>query len=131
MRYKKISIQEIGSLNRVVDLDIGIPKIRSNFYARLYSLFGDPSDTSYEGYEYFIKDEESNLKFSAALTGFGLGYFAETNDDPTNKILEEFHNFLFAESLKMKDCSLTFEHDFGKTIVGYENGSLVEIDNEE
>ena len=115
---------------RIKDISIIIPKIRSEFFVRLYTLLNSNPESSNEGYEFFIKDKVTGLEFSAGLTGFGPGYFCADSSEKARETIEIFHETLFKLS-KLKDCKLEIQHDFGKTILGYENDSFVEIDEEE
>ena len=45
-------------------------------------------------------------------------------------MINEFHNDLFNELIDLKECRIEFEHDFGKSILGYENEKIIEIDTE-
>jgi hypothetical protein len=131
VKYESINSQNLKTRSRVIDLDIMKPKIRAEFYVRLYSLLKTEPEKSYEGYEFFIKDKETGLEFSAALTGFGVGYFAENNSTKTIENINKFNDFLFNELSEFKDCKIELENDFGKSIFGYENGKIIEIDVEE
>ena len=117
--------------DRIKDISILLPKIRSEFFVRLYTLLNANPETSHEGYEFFIKDKVTGLEFSAGLTGFGPGYFCVDSSEKAREIVNLFHEILFNNLLELKDCRLEIEHDFGKTILGYENGSFLEIDEEE
>jgi len=128
-RFEKSHNRKSG--NRVKDVSILIPKIRSEFFVRLYTYFGTDPDVGYEGYEFFIKDNLTGLEFSAGLTGFGPGYFSADNSVQAKGIIDLFHEDLFKNITELKDCKLVIQHDFGKTTLGYENGSLIEIDEEE
>mgnify|MGYP003610354716 CR=1 FL=1 len=131
MKYEPISSQNFKERRRVIDLDISKPKIRAEFYVRLYSLLKTKPEKSYEGYEFFIKDKQTGLEFSAGLTGFGVGYFAKDNSRKTIETINRFNDFLFDEFSDFKDCKIEVENDFGKSIFGYEKGKIIEIDIEE
>jgi hypothetical protein len=120
-----------SSGDRVKDVSILIPKIRSEFFARLYTYFGTDPEIGYEGYEFFITDKLTGLEFSAGLTGFGPGYFSADNSSQAKEIIDQFHEDLFKYITELKDCRLVIQNDFGRTILGYENGSFIEIDEEE
>jgi hypothetical protein len=128
-RFEKSNNHKSGG--RVKDISIIIPQIRSEFFVRLYTYFEADPDVSYEGYEYFIKDRLTGLEFSAGLTGFGPGYFSTDDSAQAKEIIDLFHENLFKNITDLKDCKLEIQNDFGKTILGYENGSLIEIDEEE
>ena len=128
MRYESTNSQNLRTRSRVFDLDIMKPKIRAEFYVRLFSLLKTEPEKSYEGYEFFIKDLETGLEFSAGLTGFGVGYFSEDNSQKTIENINKFNEFLFNQLSELKDCKIELENDFGKSIFGFENGKLIEID---
>lgn len=131
MKYESTNSINLKTRSRVIDLDIMKPKIRAEFYVRLYSLLKTKPEESFEGYEFFIKDAETGLEFSAGLTGFGVGYFAENNSTKTIEIINKFNDLLFNQFLDLKDCKMELENDFGKSIFGFENGKIIEIDIEE
>ena len=128
-RFVKNNNRRTG--DRIKDLSIIIPKIRSEFFVRLYTFVDTNPEVCYEGYEFFIKDKLTELEFSAGLTGFGIGYFCTEQSTVAKEIIELFHNELFKNTYEYKECKLEIQHDFGKTILGYENGNLIEIDIEE
>lgn len=95
------------------------------FYVRLFSLLGAQPEKQFEGFTFHILDSENDFSFDAGLTGFGAGYFAEEDNPKTKKILGEFNDILYSKDLKLKDCSITYEHDFGETTFGYRNGQFI------
>jgi hypothetical protein len=130
MKHKFIGSERtfFQSQKRIRDISIIQPQIRSEFYVRLFSLLKTLPEITDEGYEFFIQDTVSGLKFSAGLTGFGPGYFATKETNEVKQLIERFHSSLFNSSLELNDCKIEFEHDFRKTILGYENGKLIELD---
>ena len=131
MKYESTNSVNLKTRSRVIDLDIMKPKIRAEFYVRLFSLLQTKPENSFEGYEFFIKDTETGLEFSAGLTGFGVGYFAENNSKETIENINKFNDYLFNQLIELKDCKIELENDFGKSIFGFENGKIIEIDIEE
>ncbi|MFT6748063.1 MAG: hypothetical protein ACJAZ2_002421 [Glaciecola sp.] len=130
-RFQAFTGSNIARLKRVKDISISLPKIRAEFYVRLVSVLGYEPSIIDEGYEFYLKDKVSGKVFSAALTGFGPGYFAADKSEETLAIVEELHAIVFAPSLDLKDCKTEYEHDFGKTILGHENDEIIEIDIDE
>mgnify|MGYP000650335175 CR=1 FL=1 len=128
MAYQLANKNDFKQLVRVFDLDLLKPKIRAEFFVRLYSLFNIYPEINYEGYEFFIINKDSGIKFSAALTGFGPGYFAEDNSMITMEVIHNFNTFLFQEFNDLKSCRIEIEHDFGKSIFGFEKGNIFEMD---
>jgi hypothetical protein len=131
MKYETTNSINLRTRSRVIDLNIMTPKIRAEFYVRLYSLLNTKPEKSFEGYEFFIKDTETGLEFSAGLTGFGVGYFAENNSTKTIENINKFNDLLFNQFTQLKDCKIELENDYGKSIFGFENGKIIEIDVED
>jgi len=127
-RFQSFTESNIPQLERVKDISTSLPKIRSEFYVRLFSILGREASMGFEGYEFLIKDKVSGKVFSTALTGFGPGYFAPDKSEETLAIVDELHAIVFAPLLDLKDCKTEYEHDFGKTILGHENDEIIEID---
>ncbi len=101
IRFEKSNNHRSG--DRIKDLSILIPKIRAEFFVRLYSYFGTYPPLGYEGLEFFIKDKLSHLEFSAGLTGFGTGYFSEDTSDQAKEIIDLFHEDLFKNPTEFKN----------------------------
>lgn len=108
--------------SRLKSKDLFIENIFAQFYVRLYSFLNFYPQITFEGYEFHIKDTKTGLDFSAGLTGSGPGYFGNPFSFGLNDLIEEFDQELFSEELKLLDCEIAFEHDFGKTILGCKNG---------
>jgi len=126
INYQSTNDLNLKTRSRVKDLDISIPKMRAEFFVRLYSLLNSQPEKSYEGYEFFIKDRKTGLEFSAGLTAFGVGYFAENNSAKMIQTIDKFNNFLFNNFKDLKDCKIEIENDFGRSIFGFENGKIIE-----
>lgn len=124
-RFKSIPQTDTG--DRVKDVNILLPQIIPGFFVRLYSYFENYPEPSFEGYEFYVKDVESGLEFSAGLTGFGPGYFCKDPSKNALEIIEIFHEQLFDPQLVLKECEYVFETDFGKTTIGFKDGKLIEI----
>ena len=117
---------------RVKSKDIQTPKIRAEFYVRLYSLLQFKPEITFEGYDFYIKDTVSGLTFNAGLSGFGAGYFSKEKSDDIEKIIIEFDEIVFNQNLRLVDCQIEYQHDFGKTVIGFSKGKIIELDfNEE
>jgi hypothetical protein len=89
-----------NSGTRILDKNLLIPKIRAEFYVRLYSYLLFEPEIFYEGYEFHIKDLQSGIAFSAGLTGFGLGYFGAENSENTRGIISELDKLIFDSNLR-------------------------------
>lgn len=96
-----------------------------DFYVRLYAFLGEPSSVQFEGFTYTIYDQKNDFYFSAELNGFGAGYFAGDDTQSTKNYLKEFHAQLFASDLELKDCLLEYEHDFGRSVMGFAKGEII------
>ena len=118
-RYTKIDSQELklSELIRLHSLEISNEAF-CDFYSKLYTILGIENEITDEGFSYYIKDNKTNIKFSAALTGFGAGYFGKKED---LAIVLEFEKIRKAAT--PIDYRLEYEHDFGKTILGAKNGT--------
>ena len=114
--------------NRVKSKDILKPKIRAEFYVRLFSLLNFEPEISFEGYEFYIKDTITGLEFSAGLTGFGPGYFSKETSSGIESLIDEFDSLLFDVDLTLMDCQIEYEHDFGKSILSCVKGQIREAD---
>ena len=122
MASSRFTITEIHKSNiRIKSLPIS-NDATCEFYVRLFSMLGFQPEKHYEGFTFRIYDKENDFYFEAGLTGFGAGYFAEEDNSKTQKILNEFNAIVYANDLKLKECSITFAHDFGETSFGYKNG---------
>jgi hypothetical protein len=127
-RFQHNNRPSFQSFTRIKDVSIIIPQIRAEFYVRLYSLLEIEPEVTDEGYDIFIEDVLTGKSFSAGLSGFGPGYFAVDESAAIKQLIEDFHDTLFNTKMEMKDCQMEFEHDFGKTILGFKNGKLIEQD---
>jgi hypothetical protein len=122
IRYRKIESMPENS-KRIKSLPIEALTF-SEFYVRLYSLFGEPSDIGFEGFTYIILDSIENKTFSPSLTSVGAGYYAEDDSDDSQKMIKHFHDMLYSEELKLKECKLKYNSDFGKVTLGYSKGKF-------
>ena len=116
---------------RVKSKDLQTPKIRSEFFVKLFSLLKFDPEIIYEGFEFYIKDTVSGIEFSAGLNGFGPGYFCSENSTESISIINEFDEEVFSENSILLDCSLEYVHDFGKTILSCSAGEINELDIED
>lgn len=128
-RYTKSLIFENGQ--RIKNVDIKLPKIRAEFFVRLYSVLGFKPEVSYGCYEFYIVDNVKGLEFSAGLTDFGPGYFAKENSEEMITAIEMFDQVVFNPNLKFQDCKMSYNHDFGTSNLSCENGVVVELDFDE
>lgn len=133
MKKRFVSTDGSGlrSRTRIKEVNILLPNIRAEFYVRLYSLLEVQPEVIEEGYEFFIRDTETGKEFSAGLTGFGPGYFANENSEEMIALVSKFHESLLRDLPELKPCRLEIENDFGKSILGYENGQIFARDIED
>ena len=129
-RYISSSVNDFSELEKIFTMDLSFPKIRAEYYVRLHSLLETKGTPHYEGFEFIIHDIQTDTKFTLALTGFGLSYFAEKNSTEIQNCINEFNTYLFSEFNNLSECTFEYEHDFGKTILGCKNGEVFEIDEE-
>jgi len=118
-RFYAVKCPNFKSFTRIKDVSIIIPQIRAEFYVRLFSFLGTEPEVTNEGYEFFIEDKLTGHNFSAGLTGFGPGYFAANETAELKQLVEDFHQNLFNAKLNMRKCKMEYQHDFGKSILGF------------
>ncbi|WP_196889259.1 hypothetical protein [Aureivirga sp. CE67] len=128
MQQRFIENKRKSTGDRIESKNIAIPKIRAEFFVRLFSFLGFEPDVTEEGYAFYIQDSETGLNFSAELTGFGPGYFSKENPEEVLKNIKEFDQLVFSEDLDLKETSFSYEHDFGTTILAYKNNEILETD---
>lgn len=110
----------------VIPVDISKRKALSSFYASLHSLLGPPTLRRHEGYCYLVQDRETGALFYAELNQFGQGYYG----DPRAKgAMETFE--AMRQATQPVPCSFEYEHDFGRTVLGWQDGELFEKHIEE
>lgn len=100
-------------------------KILCTFFVRLYSILGDTPKSMYEGFHYDILDTEQGYLFSAALTASGPYYYTSDHSKKAKRAVEDFHDMVFSKHLELKDCTYTYEHDFGTSTFGYKDGKML------
>lgn len=116
--------------NLLLSYDLSHPNIISQFYSRLYALFQVNPEIIYEGFMYNILDKSNNENFCAGLCSSGIGYFAKENSDLLSNSLNDFHKLIFTSEINLVECSITFENDFGKTEIGYNNKQFIQKNEE-
>lgn len=117
--------------DRIQEKNISTPKIRAEFYVRLFSFLKFNPEITNEGFEFYITDTVTGLEFSAGLTGFGAGYFCDDDSDETIAVITDLDKQVFNPKLSLVPCQIEYKHDFGKSILGCDNGEIVELDVEE
>lgn len=125
-RYVPVTADHFSQLEKIATIDIGIPKVSSEFYVRLYSLLGVEPTVMYEGYEFYIMDEKTQTSFTLALNGFGIAYWSDTASQQVMDVINEFHDYLFNQFNDLKECQNEFQHDYGRTVIGYRDGQIIE-----
>jgi hypothetical protein len=92
-----------------------------DFLSRMWTNFGKPESIMFEGFNYFIKDQQTNIVFLAFFGASGPGYAAKKNDlaaiKPRIAELE-----LILDHSKNADCEEEIETDFGIFLCGAKNG---------
>lgn len=122
-RYIKTE-NKLTSFNKIRILPIDA-KVFSEFYTRLYTLFGEPNYVGFEGFAFYIFDSKENKIFEPCLTGFGALYYTEDESKATQKMIDDFHNMIYSEELELKECELKYGSDFGQITLGYSNGKFI------
>ena len=130
-RFVSTDSSGLSSRTRIKEVNILLPNIRAEFYVRLYTLLEVQPEVIEEGYEIFIRDTVTGKEFSAGLTGFGPGYFANENSGEMIALVTQFHESLLRDLPELKDCQLEIEHDFGKSVLGCKNGQVFAQDLED
>ena len=120
-------IKEVNCQRLILSYDLSQPKIISQVFSHLFSLFQENPEINFEGFMYSIIDTYNNEKFCAGLSSTGIGYYASEQNELIMNSLNDFHNLIFSSDNKLVECSIIYEHDFGKTEIGYRNGQLIEI----
>ena len=91
------------------------------FLGRMWTLFGRPLGSGYEGFAYLVKDTQSKITFEVYFGASGAAYGCDPKISPALiPVLEAFDALL--ESTKPADCELEFENDFGKCKIGVKHG---------
>lgn len=111
----------------VLSFDLSEPKITARLFVRLYSLLRIEPEVIYEGFLFSIKDNETGLHFGAGCCATGVGYFANDQNEKTIENIQLFNHYLFSDTIELKECSLSFEHDYGETKIGYSNDEMLEL----
>jgi hypothetical protein len=125
--FIQISRSEVSE----TDLDtfelVDYGKIRNNsapygdLLSRMWTHFGKPESIMFEGFNYFIKDKQTNIIFLAFFGASGPGYAAKKND--IEKIKPRVSAFeVMLDNSKNADCEEEIETDFGVFLCGAKNG---------
>ena len=120
-RYSKNDEPDF-QIKRIALLNVFTPNIIGQLYSRLFTLFGNPKKVMFEGFIYYLADKKNQINFGIGLTQSGIGYFAEKKSKKILKQLKEFDELIFSSNLKIADCQIEIENDFGKIILGSKNG---------
>ncbi|CAG5081521.1 hypothetical protein CRYO30217_01655 [Parvicella tangerina] len=118
------SVNRLGN-EKIFDLEISNSNIISDALTRSFSLFNQLPTVINEGFVQPVIDKVNNIEFSIELNQFGLGYYAENNNENVQESIQKFHNTLFSPNLVLKECALTFESDFGSVTIGYDGKNLI------
>ncbi len=89
--------------------------------SRMWTHFGKPESILYEGFNYFIKDRQSNIIFLAFFGASGPGYAAKRDEiEKIKPRISELETIL--DHSKNADCEEEIENDFGVFLCGAKNG---------
>ena len=116
---------------REVNTRLGIERAldRGEFLARLWSLFGRPQPRQ-GGFEYYIRDTETNLTFIAYAGRKGPCYGGEIEERASlRRVIEAFERLL--DETAPVNCALEYEPEteFGKGtwVLGCHNGRTFDV----
>lgn len=97
-----------------------------DFLARLWTLFGPPTEVSDDGYTYCLHDRATDLYFSAYSGASGPAYGGLFEDTLSlASVLDAFDEFL--DSVELADCSLEYKDEFGRRRCGASNGVAYDV----
>jgi hypothetical protein len=134
MRFKRAPAQILGSklfhrrdVNSRLTIDRAVD--RGEFLARLWTLFGPPTRRD-GGFEYFVRDLETNLDFTAYAAARGPCYGGEAEQRfELRRVIEAFEELL--EQTQPVDCAIDYsadrEYGGGKWVVGYKDGRSFDV----
>lgn len=89
--------------------------------SRMWTHFGKPESILYEGFNYFIKDTQTNIIFLAFFGASGPGYAAKRDEiEKIKPRISELETLL--DHSKNADCEEEIENDFGVFLCGAKNG---------
>jgi hypothetical protein len=116
---------------REVNTRLGIERAldRGEFLARLWSLFGRPQPR-HGGFEYYIRDGETNLTFIAYAGRKGPCYGGEIDDRAAlRRVIEAFEELL--DQTPPVNCAFEYEpeNEFGKGlwVLGCRDGRTFDV----
>lgn len=134
MRYKRSPTQTLGSKlfsRRDVNSGLGLDRAmdRGAFLAQLWAHFGPPSPRD-GGFEYHLRDLETNLDFVAYSTAKGPSYGGEVENRPAlRRVVEALEELL--DTTKPADCAFEYkadlEHGGGKWVMGCKGGRSFDV----
>lgn len=92
-----------------------------DFLSRIWNLYGEPTEISYEGFGYTFKDVKTGLIFTVYSAGSGPAYGGDDkNEDKLLPIITRFDKML--TETENADCEITVENDFGTMKIGSKKG---------
>jgi hypothetical protein len=134
MRFKRAPAQILGSklfhrrdVNSRLTIDRAVD--RGEFLAKLWAHFGPPSPRD-GGFEYFVRDPETNLVFTAYSGPRGPSYGGDAEQRfALRRVLEAFEEVL--EQTKPVDCAIEYvadrEYGGGKWVQGWKDGRSFDV----
>lgn len=110
------------------------------FLSKLWSLYGEPHEVNYEGFNYFFWDTELNICLNvyhgASGPAFatqilikwdgGLSDVSEENIEQSRQSVDAFERLL--GNAELVDCSINYRTDFGRYRIGVHKGKPFEKD---
>jgi hypothetical protein len=102
---------------------------RGQFLGRLWAHFG-PASPREGGFEYYLRDKDTNLDFVAYAGPRGAGYAGEPeNRDALRKALESLEYLL--DGTRSVDCAIEYtaplEYGGGKWVIGVKDGRSFDV----
>ncbi|MDW9379950.1 hypothetical protein [Chryseobacterium sp. JV558] len=92
-----------------------------DFLSRMYTHFGKPESIMFEGFNYLIRDKQTDIVFLAFFGASGPGYAAKKNN--IEKIKPRISELeLILDNSKNADCEEEIETDFGIFLCGAKDG---------
>lgn len=101
-----------------------------DFLSRIWKIYGEPKNVSYEGFGYTFKDKKTGLIFTAYSAGSGPAFGGKHDEkEKLLPIIKEFDKML--DSIIPADCEIEFETDYGMMKSGAKNGIPYDKTDEE
>lgn len=134
MRFRRAPSQILGPKlfsRREVNSRLTVDRAmdRGDFLARLWTQFG-PAASRDGGFEYYVRDQETNLEFIAYSGPSGPSYGGELDQRfVLRRVIEAFEEML--EKSKPADCAIEYaaaaDYGGGKWVLGCKDGRSFDV----